>query len=1056
MGQQVVVQPAQPPQQVQGHRLQQSLVQSTQDLLQTTTSTELQQSPHSLSGGQLLTTEQQFVSSSGSPQGQPVVGTADSPAQLATGGGGVTFQVGHPLAHHMMTPDTTVVQGMGYVDQATESYDPSSSSSGGVVYTTDGMTYQDSSNSQVFTSPVYSSQDESQVYQMSTQPPASSLAPQENFSEPLSVTDSSSYSSALTGLPLPQGQQPSNQQSLDPGSFSLSQQRQQQQSMGGPQDRGGEGAGSGGMMMMDGMNVQSQDANILHMQAQIAQSAYELQSVQVDASMQGYDTSGMMQTPASFPDGTAAGYQETTTAYQDGTNAYQTGANAYQIQPGGGVYQEGGVSYQEQPHTQTSSTSYTSEIESSQQMYNPAQVGSTQGQGNRQQLYDTTGMVGQDVVSYGQQISISENVYGTLTSDSFQQTSIPAAAEDRGLSNAAPLQPQVSTLERAALLLNTQPTQDVLNAVHEVEAAISLHQEAQPTSVSTTIPTETTSGKVAVEKSTKKSSRPKESVGIQCEVGPETFRALKEEEAANAKVASSSVTSNRRPRSLDSGASSSNETASSVPQKVPTSSSSSSLLLANPGSPPVHDSIVSSPGLSLSGGDPVSFANQSDKIIRKYPCELNTCGKAYVHRKDLIRHMSLRHGMSPQKLEPVVIETPEKPYTCQVGVCRRSYFHQKDLRRHQRQCHLVNDTGSIAGGVEMTDIDGKVMVRFPCDFPGCQRSYVHKKDLVRHKRVYHKDESKKPSIPVPVKFTEADLKRIRHEEKSFQENEGTSVKKARLDSTGSAMSSGEDQSQGPEAPAVAGPVVSLPEVAGGVVQLSTSPGLTSSGDAGDIGGVMLDRGQDLPSLQPGTELQDIPQAEQAQLNEVQLALGLSQQGVGSATPTEMGGAPQQAQNSPPQQSTHHLPTILRRQRQPSSNGHVVSASTSTPSIAQDHQQLSELALRNLASLMLGGLQGNVTSGSGSSFDHTPTVPAFSASALTTVDDPVTSQPTLMDTQQTVAQFDPAAIISALSSVVNNNPDVLTSSASVDQQHQVVSVENVASALQYLTSTSSHT
>ena len=177
-----------------------------------------------------------------------------------------------------------------------------------------------------------------------------------------------------------------------------------------------------------------------------------------------------------------------------------------------------------------------------------------------------------------------------------------------------------------------------------------------------------------------------------------------------------------------------------------------------------------------------------DKTVQKYPCELDNCEKAYIHRKDLIRHMKIRHGRSPVKLEPVTVEAREKPFACTVGHCGRSYYHLKDLRRHQRVCHKANletrQKSVLKGNVEV-DEDCKTQLRYPCDFPNCLRSYVHKKDLVRHKRLYHKDTAVKPTIPIPVRYTESELKRIKQEVKMEIDK---SIEKIRLDSTGSTVS----------------------------------------------------------------------------------------------------------------------------------------------------------------------------------------------------------------------------------------------------------------------------
>lgn len=174
--------------------------------------------------------------------------------------------------------------------------------------------------------------------------------------------------------------------------------------------------------------------------------------------------------------------------------------------------------------------------------------------------------------------------------------------------------------------------------------------------------------------------------------------------------------------------------------------------------------------------------------MQKFPCRVEDCDKAYIYRKDVIRHMRTQHGITPQKLEAIVVEAPEKPHVCAIGNCRRSYFHMKDLRRHRRLCHQVNFK-TVNFAVEETDsipdTPDNAHMRYPCDFGGCLRSYVHKKDLVRHKRIFHNDDSCKPSIPVPVKYTDVKLKQIRQQVKHEID---TKEQKMRLDSTGSTIS----------------------------------------------------------------------------------------------------------------------------------------------------------------------------------------------------------------------------------------------------------------------------
>lgn len=193
----------------------------------------------------------------------------------------------------------------------------------------------------------------------------------------------------------------------------------------------------------------------------------------------------------------------------------------------------------------------------------------------------------------------------------------------------------------------------------------------------------------------------KKDVGVQCEVGHETLQALFEEERK-------AVRSSHR--------------------RSATSSINSERMLAED---------------SASG----AVFDPSDSVS-KFPCEYEGCIRAYVHRKDLVRHMKVAHKISPKVLEPKVVESPAKPNLCQVGNCGKSYFHLKDLRRHQRQCHSVTVAAVAPGSDEFWESGGSL--RYPCDFSGCTKSYIHKKDLIRHKRMFHSDSSSRPSIPDPV------------------------------------------------------------------------------------------------------------------------------------------------------------------------------------------------------------------------------------------------------------------------------------------------------------------
>ena len=185
---------------------------------------------------------------------------------------------------------------------------------------------------------------------------------------------------------------------------------------------------------------------------------------------------------------------------------------------------------------------------------------------------------------------------------------------------------------------------------------------------------------------------------------------------------------------------------------------------------------------------PNSNCNSTDEgdlcNICKYPCEEDGCNRAYIHRKDLIRHMRIAHGINPIIMEPRVIETPAKPNICNIGDCNKSYYHMKDLRRHQRQFHmttLVAGAQNFEGALE----NGITSLRYPCDFNGCAKSYIHKKDLIRHKRMFHSDASNHPSIPNPVIVLHMKKAKRNSEEQTSIDEDDSEPKRAHLDSCSS-------------------------------------------------------------------------------------------------------------------------------------------------------------------------------------------------------------------------------------------------------------------------------
>lgn len=126
-------------------------------------------------------------------------------------------------------------------------------------------------------------------------------------------------------------------------------------------------------------------------------------------------------------------------------------------------------------------------------------------------------------------------------------------------------------------------------------------------------------------------------------------------------------------------------------------------------------------------------------ICLKYPCEIVGCTRAYLHKKDLIRHMRMIHNTAPQRMEATLVNVPPRPNVCGLNGCMKSYIHYKDLVRHQKQVHFVT-LANLAN----------VQKRYPCDYPRCSKSYIHKKDLIRHKRLFHNDTSMQPTVPEAI------------------------------------------------------------------------------------------------------------------------------------------------------------------------------------------------------------------------------------------------------------------------------------------------------------------
>ena len=131
-------------------------------------------------------------------------------------------------------------------------------------------------------------------------------------------------------------------------------------------------------------------------------------------------------------------------------------------------------------------------------------------------------------------------------------------------------------------------------------------------------------------------------------------------------------------------------------------------------------------------------------IVKKYICEHEGCAKTYRYKKDVIRHMKMKHGSQPTRYEQK--EVPEmllRKHGC--SQCDKMYAHRKDLLRHQRDVH----SPEARARREASKSNQK---KYPCEQPNCNKLYVHKKDLIRHRRNDHNDltDTKDMKIPEPV------------------------------------------------------------------------------------------------------------------------------------------------------------------------------------------------------------------------------------------------------------------------------------------------------------------
>jgi len=148
--------------------------------------------------------------------------------------------------------------------------------------------------------------------------------------------------------------------------------------------------------------------------------------------------------------------------------------------------------------------------------------------------------------------------------------------------------------------------------------------------------------------------------------------------------------------------------------------------------------------MNVGANNSVSDGGTPSGAVKKYICEHQGCTKAYRYKKDVIRHMKMKHGSQPMRYEQKeVAESFMRKHGC--SQCTKMYAHRKDLLRHQRDVHSPD-------AMMRREALKTNQKRYPCEHPNCHKYYVHKKDLIRHRRNDHSDttETKDMHIPEPV------------------------------------------------------------------------------------------------------------------------------------------------------------------------------------------------------------------------------------------------------------------------------------------------------------------